>query len=592
MDPLVYQYSVGGVIFLIGCVYAHRQGYLGLTGARLRNLLIMVGGLLFFLSLQAFLQYAPMEETPAVAYHGDFERPESLGTPLDYGIMIGYFAAILIIGVYYSRRQQTLKDFFFAGQRFRWWLIAFSLIATLIGSYSFVKYSRVAYEYGLSSSQTYLNDWFWMPLLIFGWLPIFYFARLTSVPEYFDRRFGPSVRLCATVLILIYLIGYVGVNLFTMGTALNILLGWKVYQAAALVACVSAVYVTLGGQTSVIMTDLFQGVMLLATGLLVLGLGIAHLGGFDAFWQHLPRSHRRAFPNFNQDPSFSGVGVFWQDAVANSAMFYFLNQGILMRFLAAKSVAEAQKATLVVVLVMMPIAACVVAGGGWVAKSLVHAGEMPEMQPKEAFFLATEFLARPGVFGLVVAALTAALMSTVDTLITAVSAILVNDVYKPYLRPKAEDRELLRVARASSIAVTLLGILLVPVFMKFKSIYAAHGAFTAAVTPPLVVTLLCSVFWRRFTRIAALCTLVGGIAAIGFSFVFPEVITPFAHGVPMGERGPGILGGFQQYKFMRAFYGLAISGGIAIAVTLFTRPEPPAKCKGLVWGSTPEVGQH
>ena len=245
---------------------------------------------------------------------------------------------------------------------------------------------------------------------------------------------------------------------------------------------------------------------------------------------------------------------------------------------------EARKATLVVALVLMPIAACVVAAGGWVARSLVHSGSLPEMEPREAFFVATEFLCRPGVFGLVVAALTAALMSTVDTLITAVSAILVNDVYKPYVRPKAEDRELLRVARFSSVGVTLLGVLLVPVFMGFKSIYAAHGAFTAAVTPPLVVTLLFSVFWRRFTRMAALCTLIGGILAITFSFVVPEVITPFAHGVPMGDKGPGLFGGFQQYKFMRAAYGLAVSVGIALLVTWRTRPEPAAKCRGLVWG--------
>jgi SSS family solute:Na+ symporter len=388
---------------------------------------------------------------------------------------------------------------------------------------------------------------------------------------------------------LLYLIGYVGVNLFTMGTALNILLGWKVYTAAALVACVSAAYVTLGGQTSVIMTDLFQGLMLLVVGVLLLLLGVSYLGGLDDFWQHLPRSHRWAFPNFNQDPAFSGVGIFWQDCVANSAMFLFLNQGILMRFLAAKSVAEGRKAALFVALVFMPIAACVVASGGWVARSLVHAGVLPELEPKEAFFVASEFLSRPGVFGLIVAALTAALMSTVDTLITAVSAIVVNDVYKPYLRPDAGERELLRVARVSAVGVTLLGVGLVPVFMGFKSIYSAHGAFTAAITPPLVVTLLCSVFWRRFTRTAALCTLIGGMTAIAFSFFVPEVIAPFAHGVPIGERGDGLLGGMQQYKFMRALYGLTVSGGIAVVVALVTRPEPVERRGGLVWGTVADA---
>ena len=189
------------------------------------------------------------------------------------------------------------------------------------------------------------------------------------------------------------------------------------------------------------------------------------------------------------------------------------------------------------------------------ARALVNAGALPaDIQAKQAFYIATEFLSRPGVFGLILAALTAALMSTVDTLITAVSAIAVNDIYRPYIAPQATDRQSLRVARICALSVTIIGVLLVPIFMKFKSIYSAHGAFTAAVTPPLVVTILLSVFWRRFTRKAALATLVGGMLAIVVSLIFPQVISPFAHGVPMKETDGTLLAGITQYKFMRAFF--------------------------------------
>ena len=88
-----------------------------------------------------------------------------------------------------------------------------------------------------------------------------------------------------------------------------------------------------------------------------------------------------------------------------------------MRLLSARSVEDSRKAVVTMMLVLMPIAAVVVASGGWVAKALVHAGYLPgDIAPKEAFFIAGEFLTQPGVFGLVMAALTAALMSTVDTL--------------------------------------------------------------------------------------------------------------------------------------------------------------------------------
>ena len=585
MDPYIYQYSIGGIVFGAGLFFGFKQGALGFEGRALKNLLAMLGGLAFFMGLQGWLQYGDMATADPVAYTGSGLPDGVKGQPVDYAIMVLYFVAMLVIGTWFGRGQQTTKDFFFGGQRFSWWLISFSLVATTIGSYSFVKYSKVAYGYGIASSQTYLNDWFWVPLMLFGWLPILYFTRLVSIPEYFEKRFGRRERRVATWLLLVYLIGYVGINLFTMGQALNILLGWPVLLCAAAVAAVSAVYVTSGGQTSVIMTDLFQGVMLLATGMILLYLGVDYMGGLPEFWSHLPREHRMAFTNFNTDPGYHSVGLFWQDGMANTAMFLFLNQGMAMRLLSARSLKDSRRAVIVTSVILMPIAAMVVASGGWVAKALVHGGYLPpDIQAKEAFFIAADFLSRPGVFGLIMAALTAALMSTVDTLITAVAAIYVNDIYKPK-NPNASEDQLLKAARVSSVSVTAFGVALVPVFMGFDSIYSAHGAFTAAVTPPLVVSLLLGVFWHRFSSTAAFLTMVGGSVLILASVVWPELITPFAHGVPMKEVEDGFLSGKNQYKFMRAFFGLAVCFAIGIISGFATKGRPLSEIKGLVWGT-------
>ena len=122
-----------------------------------------------------------------------------------------------------------------------------------------------------------------------------------------------------------------------------------------------------------------------------------------------------------------------------------------MRLMAAKSINDSRKAVISMLAILMPIAALVVASGGWVGKALSHAGVLPEMEASTAFFVSAEFLSTPGVFGLIMAALTAALMSTVDTLVTAVSAIVVNDLYKP-LKPKATETELLKMARISAMS--------------------------------------------------------------------------------------------------------------------------------------------
>jgi SSS family solute:Na+ symporter len=173
------------------------------------------------------------------------------------------------------------------------------------------------------------------------------------------------------------------------------------------------------------------------------------------------------------------------------------------------------------------------------------------------------------------AALTAALMSTIDTLINAVSAIAVNDVYRPHVRKNAPDKHYLRVARIVSLFSALLGIALVPVFASFKSIYLAHGSFTASITPPMVITILLGAYWKRFTSSAAFWTLFGGSMIVALSIAWPILITPFSHGVDPA-------GGF---KYTRALYGLVGSLAIGVVVSYLTKAESVKKMQGLVAGT-------
>ncbi|HXK66437.1 MAG TPA: sodium:solute symporter family protein, partial [Spirochaetota bacterium] len=143
------------------------------------------------------------------------------GTVLDFAIIVCYFLFILGFGTFFGKYVKSTRDFFFGGQRFSWWLIGFSCVATTVGSYSFIKYSAVAYQYGFSSTMTYLNDWFILPLFVFIWLPIIYYSRITSIPEYFEKRFNSTTRTISVFILLVYLLGYIGINLYTIGVAYN-----------------------------------------------------------------------------------------------------------------------------------------------------------------------------------------------------------------------------------------------------------------------------------------------------------------------------------------------------------------------------------
>jgi len=499
-----------------------------------------------------------------------------IGTQLDFLVIIGYFVLIFSFGFFFAKFTRTTKDFFFGGQRFSWWIITFSCVATVVGSYSFIKYSAAGFRYGMSSSMSYLNDWIVMSFLLLVWLPILYFGRIGSVPDYFKKRFDKRTSAVATVLVLIYMIGYIGINLYTMGVALNAMLGIDVFVSAVIVAVICAVYVTIGGQTSVIMTDLAQGVILLIAGFVLFFLGMNVLGGWDNFWQGLPFLHRLPFAQFNKPQEFHFVGVFWQDGISNTFALYMMNQGFILRFLSLKSVKEIKKSFLSLILVLMPLAAFAVSNAGWLGRSMVTAGLLPSnVDPNQIFVQVAGKVCQPGVFGFIMAALTAALMSTIDTLINAVSAVAVNDVYKPYMVRGASDGHYLRVARIVSLSAAILGLILVPVFASFRSIYVAHGAFTASITPPMVVTIVLAAYWKRFTPKAAFWTLLGGSILVGLSLIWPLIIAPFSHGVDPA-------GGF---KYMRALYGLAGSLIIAVCVSLFSKARSKTDIQGLVVGT-------
>ncbi|UCE46974.1 MAG: hypothetical protein JSW47_15355, partial [Phycisphaerales bacterium] len=194
------------------------------------------------------------------------------------------------------------------------------------------------------------------------------------------------------------------------------------------------------------------------------------------------------------------------------------------------------------------------------------------------FVKAAHFLCAPGVFGFVLAALTAALMSTADSLINAVSAIFVNDIWKPYIKPASSDKHYLQVARITSLVAAGLGLALVPIFMR-DTIYGAHSMFTAAVTPPVLMAIFLGISWKRYSPAAAFVTIVGGAILIGLSFIWPDALVgPFDFGM-----GP------DSYKFMRALFGLLAAGTLGVSVTWLTKPKPDPELKGLVAGSQIEA---
>ena len=517
-------------------------------------------------------------ETGTTTFH-------NIGTTTDWVVMLVYFISIMLFGTYFGRYTKTTSDFFFGGRRFSWWLITMSIVATGVGSHSFVKYSAKGFEHGISSSMTYLNDWFFVPFFMFGWLPIIVYSKVRSIPEYFEKRFSPSARFLATILLLLYMIGYIGIGFLTLGKAVipmlpeaftffGITIPVTLMGAIIVIAIVTGAYITFGGQTAVIFTDLLQGFILLFAGFMLFFLGISYLGGFEIFWGLLPVEWKLPLADFNQPPNFNFVGIFWQDAIAGSIGFLFMNQGLIMRFMACKNVNEGRKAAAVNILFVLPLSAIVVGNAGWIGKAIsVTAPSVvaPNTSPDQIFVVVANIVASPGVFGFIMAALTAALMSTVDTLINATAAILINDVYRPIKRfmsrdteaGESDDKKELFAARLSSIGITVLGVGAVLAFKNFPTVYEAHGYFHSTLTPPLVVAIFMGVFWKRFSPAGVITTFIGGVGLMILGARYPGVfIAPFDHGITMDPDRP--------YSYIRALFNTLACISVGVLVTWST----------------------
>ena len=502
-------------------------------------------------------------------------------TGLFWGILICYVFFVLGAGLFFARNNKSTEDFFFGGRRFSWWLIAMSMLATGVGSHSFAKYASKGFEYGFSSTMTYMNDWFFMPLLLFGWIPIIYYMKVNSIPEYFQRRFNSTVRNLSTFTMLLYLVGYIGIGLLALGSLLQPILGWEINTIIIVVAVISGIYVSLGGQTAIIFTDFIQGIILLFAGLLIFGLGIAYLGGFDSFWNNLSIANKLPLANFNSPPDFNFAGIFWQDGIVGSVGFAFMNQAVIMRFLAARSVVHARRATIINVLVLLPIATVAVSNSGWIARAITNTS--PDIiaettNPNGIFTVVAGIVSgSEAIFAFLVAAVVAALMSSLDSQINASAAVAVNDIYTP-LSKNPSEKTRLRVSMFTSLLVTFIGIQAAFLFSKYGTIYEAHGAFHSVVTPPMVTVIFLGIFWKRFSSRAAVLTFIVGAIFIMLGIEYPKTfVQPFSHGIEFVDAKP--------WSYIRALYNVFACVSIGIIVTLFTKPPKNYdRIKGLtIW---------
>jgi SSS family solute:Na+ symporter len=451
---------------------------------------------------------------------------------VDLLIFAAYCTLILCVGLFVSRTKKATEknagDYFLAGRGLAWWAIGTSIIASNISAEQFIGMSGSGYAIGLGMA-TY--EWIAaLGLIIVAkfFIPIFLEKKIFTMPQFLEERYDRRVK---TVMAIFWIIVFVFINLTSIlylgALTLQKIMGVPLVWGVVGLAVFTGLYSIYGGLKAVALTDVIQVVFLIAGGLITTYIALDLLGenegvirGFsnlyrqteDKFHLILDRSH----PGYKDLPGLSVIiGGLW---VAN--LYYWgCNQYIIQRALAAKSVREAQKGVLFAGFIKLLIPLLVVIPG-----IAAFALDAPLEKSDEAYPWLLSNLLPVGVKGVAFAALTAAIVSSLASMMNSVSTIFTMDIYKSYIRKNAGQRELVYTGRWASLFSLLIAVIIAPMLTGLDQAFQYIQEFTGFISPGALSIFLAGFFYRRATADGALVAAVGTfVFSLLFKLLLPEL---------------------------------------------------------------------
>lgn len=451
---------------------------------------------------------------------------------IDFVVVGIYAVSLLALAQWVSREpgnhRKDTKDYFLAGRALPWWAIGASLIAANISAEQIIGMSGSAFVMGIA-----IASYEWMAaitLVLVGkyLLPVFLKQGIYTMPQFLEQRYDSRVR---TVLAIFWLGVYVFVNLTSIlwlgALAINTITGLDNQQALVLLGLFAVAYSLYGGLKAVALTDIIQVVLLVFGGLMIayialdtLSGGQGVLAGFQTVLAEAPDKFDMIFspesPHYQHLPGISVlVGGLW---VMNVSYWGF-NQYIIQRALAAKDAREAQKGILFAAFLKLLMPVLVVLPG--IAAVLLK----PDLAVPDSAYPEVMKLLPAGVTGLVFAALIAAIVSSLASMMNSISTIFTMDVYVHTWRQRPGERHLVRVGRLASFAAICIAMLVArPLLGSFDQAFQYIQEFTGFFTPGVVAIFLLAIFWKYTTAEGALGAAVGSaVLSLAFKLAWPSL---------------------------------------------------------------------
>lgn len=462
---------------------------------------------------------------------GEGGMPNFTVTALDLTVIIAYLLLSRIIPLVASSRMKKKakagghesdesEDYFLGGRNFIWPFVALSLVATNMSGATFVGLAGGAYEQGIS---IFAYEWMSAVILVifvFFILPFYLRSKVFTLPEYLEKRYDRRSRMA-----------FAGFNLFAnmfidMAAALfagavivKVLYpGIPMIVSVAALALLAAIYTVIGGLGAVMISDSIQATVTLIGGVIVLVATFNAIESWDAMTKVagdekmsliLPPDH----PDLPWPGLITGVLVI-------GLYYWTTNQLVVQRTLGARSLDHGRWGSLFAGLIKLTFLFLFILPGV-MALSLY-----PELEESDTVFPTLVFDLLPvGLRGLILAAVIAAITSTVDSILNSASTIVTMDFVKTF-RPDTSQRKLVFTGRVATVVALVVAIVWAPFIGQFDTLYEYLQSVLSFLVPPVVVVFLAGIAWKRISATAAFTTLVvmQPLGVVGFvvTQVLPE----------------------------------------------------------------------
>ena len=494
---------------------------------------------------------------------------------LDYVVFIGYCAIILGIGLWVSRdkdgHQKNAEDYFLASKSLPWWAIGASLIAANISAEQFIGMSGSGFAMGLA-----IASYEWMAaitLLVVGkfFLPIFIKKGIYTIPEFVEKRFSTNLK---TILAVFWIALFVFVNLTTvmylgaraMDTVIGNGDGSLMMVSIIGLGLFAAAYSLWGGLSAVAWTDVVQVVLLIFGGLVTTVIALQQVSPTGGVWDGMVHVFNTVPGKFSMildkgeiiTPDgkdawwdLPGLAVLVGGMWVANIYYWGFNQYIIQRTLAAKSLEESQKGIVFAAFLKLLIPLIVVIPG--IVAFVMNAdpsGQLTQSTLDPSFinkngaivndnalpWLIKNFVPA-GFKGLVMAALAAAIVSSLASMLNSTSTIFTMDIYRPYINKKATDKQTVNVGRISGAVALVIAILIAPMLSNLGQAFQFIQEYTGVVSPGILAVFITGLFWKRATNNAAIWGVILSVPIAMYFKVAPNgwsdaalfVNLPFMH---------------------------------------------------------------